>query len=190
MACMFAVLEQTPQPMKHDLFPPSFGCEHMPSRAFLTATALLCILVPALSGQSTTGWLLGPEGMSCDDACPREPGTNKSTCYVDSMKAVRTFPRFGRVASVLNLNEFDCTGFSSGDLTTYPAVYQYHTSSPVCEYSAQGGSTCNASDRAATRLCCCGGPCSWAYAPKWIDSGVNVDIPIAHWDFDLYASPI
>jgi hypothetical protein len=188
------VLERTLQPIERALlppralFPPSFGCVRMPSCALLASTALLCILVPALSAQSTPGWLLGPEGMSCDDACPREPGTNTSTCSEYSLTGLNSMAVLERIKAALDLTDFDCN-YNGRILSVGPSFYQYFMlSQPHCPESSPF-MPCTASESDYRRLCCCGGPCPLDYIPKWISAGVNVEAPLAHWTFDGYACP-
>jgi hypothetical protein len=155
----------------------------------LTTAALLIALAPALSAQSTGGWLLGPEGASCDEACPRAPDSNESTCYVDSMKEVTSPVLFERVMSFLNLTNYDCSELFAGSYPEDPSFYKYSTTlEPLCIQSSELTS-CAGSDLVTSRLCCCGGACPIDYTPKWISAGVSVQAPLAHWTFDGYVCP-
>ena len=154
----------------------------------LTTAALLIALAPALSAQSTGGWLLGPEGASCDEACPRAPDSNDSTCYVDSMKEVTSPVLFERVMSFLNLTNYDCSEVFAGSYPEDPSFYKFTTLEPLCIQSSEITS-CAGSDLVTSRLCCCGGACPIDYTPKWISAGVSVQAPLAHWTFDGYVCP-
>jgi hypothetical protein len=83
----------------------------------LAVAALLIALAPVLSAKSPQGWMLGPEGVSCDEACPGALGSDQSTCYVDSMKALTSPALFERVMDILDLNDFDCRDSYAG---SYP----------------------------------------------------------------------
>ena len=155
----------------------------MRSQASFAVTVLLVVLA-VVSAQSTQGWMLGPDGLSCDEACPRARGSTQSTCSVDSMTGVNSPALFARVKAALDLTDFDCLEAHVGISAVAPYFGKLKGSGePVCAY-ASDSSSCAASEVSASRLCCCGGPCSLSYAPKWISAGVNIEAPLAHWTFD------
>ena len=163
--------------------------QRMKPNTVLAVAALLIALAPALSAQSPQGWILGPEGASCDEACPHALGSDQSTCHVESINAVTSLVLFERVVAAIGISELDCPEIYEGS-DIYPSVFGFYTSSPFCYHGGGRATTSCALDGFETRrFCCCGGPCSLDYIPKWLSAGVNVDAPLAHWTLDGYVCP-
>jgi hypothetical protein len=67
------------------------------------------------------------------------------------------------------------------------SFYKYFDMREPCCFLSSNLTSCAVDDRDIRRLCCCGGPCPLDYTPKWIEAGVSVEVPLAHWTFDGYA---
>jgi hypothetical protein len=153
--------------------------------AFAAAALLLVVLAPVLDAQPTPMWLLGPQSLSCDLACPREPFSNDSTCYVDSLKFVRSPALFESAMKAAGLDDFSCSMEYLPVTNQSPSVYLVSSSTPTCTLSTDS-TECAAATWLTSRLCCCGGPCPLTYTPKWVSAGVSIEAPEAHWNFDQF----
>ena len=154
----------------------------MPSCFLLAVAALLLAFAPGLSALTTKGWVLGPVGVTCNEACPLTPD-NWSSCYVDSMKALATPMLVDNAFREAGLGTFDCSKVLSSGSSYGPALDFGESLSPSC-HTGSTSTDCESFHRTARRLCCCGGPCSASYSLKWASVGVNVGAPLAHWACD------
>jgi hypothetical protein len=103
------------------------------------------------------------------------------------MFAVNSASTFERVKQLLGLNDFACSIHSVGTYPEDPSFYRFETNQPEC-YVGQEFTQCEGSDPLTTRFCCCGGPCEISYIPPWIARGVDVETPMAYWQFDGYVA--